>query len=107
MKVKEAIELINNSKEDLYCIDDAESLIDYEKILVEDVDISRRSFYETSVSYFQLEDGILGIIGVSNIYAECMTASDCGVHCYAFEGEEYTTVSYKPKTQIMVSIIQP
>ena len=104
MEVKEAIELINSSKEGLYCIDDAENLIDYEKELASDVDISRRRFYETSVSYFQLEDGILGIIGVSNIYAECMTASDCGVHCYAFEGEEYTTVSYKPKTQIMVTL---
>jgi len=104
MKVKEAIELINSSKEGLYCIDDAENLIDYEKELASDVDISRSRFYETSVSYFQLEDGILGIIGVSNIYAECMTASDCGVHCYAFEGEEYTTVSYKPKTQIMVTL---
>ena len=104
MKVKEAIELINSSKEGLYCIDDAENLIDYEKELASDADISRRRFYETSVSYFQLEDGILGIIGVSNIYAECMTASDCGVHCYAFEGEEYTTVSYKPKTQIMVTL---
>lgn len=104
MKVKEAIELINSSKEGLYCIDDAENLIDYEKELASDVDISRSIFYETSVSYLQLEDGILGIIGVSNIYAECMTASDCGVHCYAFEGEEYTTVSYKPKTQIMVTL---
>lgn len=99
MKVKEAIELINNSEEELYCMDDAESLIDYEKVLAEDVDISRHRWYETSTSYFQLEDGILGINGLTNIYSEHMSASDCNVQCYAFEGEEFTTISYKPKSK--------
>lgn len=99
MKVKEAIELINNSEEELYCMDDAESLIDYEKELASDVDISRHRWYETSDSYFQLEDGILGIKGVSRLFNENARASDCGVQCHAFEGEEITTVSYKPKSK--------
>ena len=99
MKVKEAIELINNSEEELYCMDDAESLIDYEKELASDVDISRNRQYETSDSYFQLEDGILGINGLTNIYSEGMSPSDCNVQCYAFEGEEFTTISYKPKSK--------
>lgn len=99
MKVKEAIELINNSEEELYCMDDAESLIDYEKVLAEDVDISRHRWYETSTSYFQLEDGILGIHGLTNIYSEYDSSSDCDVQCHAFEGEEFTTISYKPKSK--------
>lgn len=99
MKVKEAIELINNSKEKLYCMDDAESLIDYEKELASDIDISRHRWHETSDSYFQLEDGILGINGLTNIYSEGMSPSDCNVQCYAFEGEEFTTISYKPKSK--------
>ena len=99
MKVKEAIELINNSEEELYCMDDAESLIDYEKVLAEDVDISRHRWYETSDSYFQLEDGILGINGLTNIYSEYDSPFDCDVQCYAFEGEEIMTVSYKQKSK--------
>lgn len=98
MKLKEAIERINNSEE-LYYIDDAESIIDYEKQLVSNIDINRHRWYETSTSYFQLEDGILGIEGLSNVYSEYMLASDCDVNCYAFEGEEIKTVSYKPKME--------
>lgn len=96
MKVKEAIELINKSEE-LYYIDDAEDIIDYEKKLASDIDISRQRWYETSTSYFQLEDGILGISGLSNIYSEYMMASDCDVQCFAFEGEEFPTISYRSK----------
>lgn len=96
MKVKEAIELINNSEE-LYSLDDAENIIDYKKQLASDIDISRHRWYETSTSYFQLEDGILGINGVSNIYSEHMMAPDCNVQPQAFEGEEFTTISYRSK----------
>ena len=98
MKLKEAIERINNSEE-LYYIDDAESIIDYEKQLASNIDINRHRWYETAISYFQLEDGILGIEGLSNVYSELMLASDCDVNCYAFEGEEIKTVSYKPKVE--------
>jgi hypothetical protein len=98
MKLKEAIERINNSEE-LYYIDDAESVIDYETQLASNIDINRHRWYETSTSYFQLEDGILGIEGLSNVYSEYMLASDCDVNCYAFEGEEIKTVSYKPKME--------
>lgn len=96
MKVKEAIELINNSEE-LYSLDDAENIIDYEKQLASDIDISRHRWYETSTPYFQLEDGILGINGVSNIYSEHMMAPDCNVQSQAFEREEFTTISYRSK----------
>ncbi len=96
MKVKEAIELINNSEE-LYSLNDAENIIDYEKQLASDIDISRHRWYETSTSYFQLENGILGINGVSNIYSEHMMAPDFNVQPQAFEGEEFTTISYRSK----------
>lgn len=98
MKVQEAIELINNS-DDLYCISDAVELLEGETELAEGIDIDRRRWFETSESYFKLEDGIVGIRGVSNIYSEMMSASDCNVHTRAFEGEEVTVVSYKCKKQ--------
>lgn len=97
MKVQEAIELINNS-DNLYCIDDAIELLEGETELAVDVDISRHRWYETSESYFRLEDGILGIRGVSNIYSEMSNPSDFEVHTRAFEGEEITVVSYRGKS---------
>ena len=96
MKVEEAIKLINDPEKKLYHIDAAESLINYEKELAHNIDISRYGLYEISTSYFQLEDGILGIKGLSNIYSEKMNESDCDVQCYAFEAEEYTTINYRP-----------
>lgn len=97
MKLVEAIKLINDPEEDLYCIGDAEDLIDYEKELASDIDIDRHRWYETSTSYYQLEDGILGISGLSNIYSESTSASDCCVRCHAFKGEEYTAICYRPQ----------
>lgn len=99
MKVKEAIELINNSEEKLYSIYDAEFLIKYKKILATNVNLEYYVGYTTSTSYYQLEDGILGIKGVSRLFNENGCTSDYNIQCHAFEGEEYTTVSYKPKSK--------
>jgi hypothetical protein len=98
MKVEEAIDLINKNEDGLYCISDTEDLIEYEKILAEDFYIDRHRWYETSTSFYRLEDGILGISGLSNIYSEETCASVYDVHCYAFEAVCYLTVSYKPNS---------
>lgn len=79
MEVQEAIQLINSS-DDLYCIDDAVELLEGEtKLLAEGIDVSRHRLFEISTSYFELDNGILGIRGVSKIYSEMMSASDCNV----------------------------
>ena len=97
MKVQEAIELINNSY--LYCISDAVELLEGETELAEGLDVDRHRWFEISTSYFRLDDGILGICGVSEIYSEMMCVSDCDVLTQAFEGMEATVVSYKRKEQ--------
>ena len=79
MEVQEAIELINNS-DDLYCINDAVELLEGEaKLLADGIDVSRHRLFEISTSYFELDNGILGIRGVSKIYSEMMSALDCNV----------------------------
>lgn len=98
MKVQEAIKLINNSN-NLYCISDAETLLEGETLLKEGTDIDRSHWFEISESYYQLEDGILGIRGISNIYSERTIASDFVIRPEAYEGEEITVVSYKYKKQ--------
>ena len=79
MEVQEAIELINNS-DDLYCINDAVELLEGEaKLLADGMDVSRHRWFEISTSYFELDNGIIGIRGVSKIDSEMMSASDCNV----------------------------
>ena len=79
MTVQEAFELINNS-DDLYCINDAVELLEGEaKLLADGIDVSRHRLFEISTSYFELDNGILGIRGVSKIYSEMMSALDCNV----------------------------
>ena len=97
MKVEEAIKIINESEEPLYSIYDAEQLIKYEKFLTEN-NINRHRWYETSDLFYQMEDGILGISGLSYLYNECADVSDCDEICHAFEGEEYTTIDYRAKS---------
>ena len=100
MKLKETIELINNSEE-LYYISRRRQWRRANPQPRHRAPLRKpaRSHHETATSYFQLEDGILGIEGLSNVYSELMLASDCDVNCYAFEGEEIKTVSYKPKIE--------
>lgn len=98
MKVEEAIKLINESEEGLYSIYEAEQLFNYVRFLGEN-NIEKHRWYETSDSFYQLEDGILGISGLTQIYSENAMASDCDVHCHAFEAEEYTTIDYRAKAK--------
>lgn len=97
MKVKDAIKVINEAKETPYSIYDAEFLIEYKEILAENVDLKHHKWYEISTTYYKLEDGILGITGVSHLFNERMSPSDCNVRIHAFEGEPYPTFNYKAK----------
>lgn len=97
MKVKELIEKINSADE-CYSIFDAEEMIEgqYERIK-KNLDIDRHRWYEISTSVFKLDDGFVGIRGVSHLYSESMVFSDTNVHSTAEEYEEVTVVSYRPK----------
>lgn len=98
MKVEEAIKIINESEEAVYSIYEAEQLIKYERFLTEN-NIERHRWYETSDSFYQMEDGILGISGLSHLYSENTDASNCDEICHAFEAEEYTTIDYRAKAK--------
>lgn len=98
MKVKEVIELINNEDE-LYHNSDAKHLLKKHGIkqIACDLDVDRHRWYECATDIYQCEDGYVGITGLSNLYSEMMSPSDCDVHCYAEEYEAVQTITYKKK----------
>lgn len=100
MKVEEAIKIINKEKYKFYSIEEAAFYIQYNKLLVSNLDINNEIDYEISSSYYQLDDGILGIRGVSKVnYNDDNDDAHfyhIGIPCYAFVGEEYSTISYRP-----------
>lgn len=97
MTVKEAIDKINSEK--CYSIWDAEDYLegDY-KLVASDLEIDRHRWYETSVSVYKLDDGYIGICGLSRIYSELSAAKDFDIQCVADEYEEAQIISYKPKS---------
>ena len=46
---------------------------------------------------YKVEDGYVGIRGISQIYSEYMSDKDCDYLCEASEYEEVQTVSYRVK----------
>ena len=97
MKVKELIDLINNS-ENCYSIWDAEKLFGtsinrVDKNLNED----HCRWYTISTNVYKCDDGYVGITGPSELKSECMVWSDCDYPCFAEEYEAYTTISYRTK----------
>lgn len=88
MKVEEAIKLINDAENPLYSIEEATFYIEYNKLLASNVAITKYDWYEVSSSYYQLEDGILGIRGVSKVYDddEPVGFYDVEIPCCVFVG---------------------
>lgn len=100
MKVKELIDYINSN--DFYSLWDMEYSLfytnkDLPKRVANNLEIEKRRWYEISTSVYKLEDGFVGIRGVSTIYSESMVAEDCGFRCTASEYQEIPSVTYKRK----------
>lgn len=98
MNVKEAIQKINNGE--YYSLNDAEDVIFEGNHAIEvasDLNIDEHRWFIISTSVYKLEDGFVGVTGVSSLKSEGMMYSDCDVKPYAEEYEEFTTVSYRPK----------
>lgn len=95
MKVQELIKKFNES-EVFYYLWDAEDAIlpSGVKCVKRDINIDRHRWYEVSTSIYKCEDGFVGIRGVSKLYSEMMTFSDCDIHCEINEYKETTTISY-------------
>ncbi|MGN0144124.1 MAG: hypothetical protein ACI398_04025 [Clostridium sp.] len=102
MKVQELIDIINNPNECLYSIYDAENLIcsiigKELECVASNLEIDEHRWYTISTSVYKLEDGFVGITGVSTLKSEGMGWSDCAYPCIASEYEEFTTISYRLK----------
>ena len=101
MKVQELIDYVNsNGFYSMYDFED--SLTDREselEIVSEDIDVDRHRWYEISTTVYKVEDGYVGIRGISQIYSEYMSDKDCDYLCEASEYEEVQTISYREKKQ--------
>lgn len=96
MKVKEIINLINSSNID--SLSEAEDLLDNTvKLVAEDLEIERYKWFGVSTDVYEVEDGYIGITGVTEVYSTAMDSSDCDYPCIACEYEPYTTINYRPK----------
>ena len=94
MTVKEAIDLVNNNK--CYYIEEAENLIDG-KYIYYDPCSDGLEWPVTSVNIYKMEDGYVGICGVSLSETELLDPIDFKITCIAEEYEPVQTIVYKPK----------
>lgn len=92
MKVKEAIELINNAP-NCYSLWDAEELL-RECGFIERIKYDSHRWYITAIDIYKVEDGYIGVWGVSELKTEMMDFSDCSIHCEAEEYKAVNTISY-------------
>ena len=102
MKVQELIDYVNSNRfYSLYEFED--SLTDRQskelKIVPESIDVDRNRWYEVSTTIVKVEDGYVGVRGVTHLYSEGMTYSDCDYLCEASEYEEVQTISYRRKNK--------
>lgn len=96
MKVQEAIEKINGKG--FYSVFEAEEVLDRDaKLVKSNIGIDEHRWYTISTKVYQLEEGYIGITGVTSLNSEEMTFSDCNVITQAEEYEEFTTISYRRK----------
>ena len=102
MKVKELINYVNSI--DFYSLWDMEDSLCYDFLdkelpqkVAENLEIEERRWYEISTSVYKLEDGFVGIRGVSKIYSKNMNSEDCCIKCTASEYIEIPFITYKRK----------
>ncbi len=96
MKVQKAIKKIEEGC--FYSVFDAEEVLGKDaKLIKSNLDIDEHRWYTISTKVYQLEDGYIGITGVTSLKSEAMMFSDCDVITQAEEYEEFTTISYRRK----------
>lgn len=94
MKVKEVIEIINNAPR-CYSLWDAEELLKSCESVAR-INYDSHRWYITAIDIYKVEDGYIGIWGVSELKSEMMDFSDCDIHCKAEEYKAVNTISYVP-----------
>ena len=98
MKVKELIDHINSN--DFYSLWDMEDALfntykDLAQRVAENLEKEEYRWYKVSVSVYKLEDGFVGVKGVSFKYTEIL--DDYLPKCSASEYQEVKTLIYKRK----------
>lgn len=91
MTKEQAIELINNS-DNCYRLLDAEELLKGCKCINRQ-NYNRHRWYIMATDIYEVEDGYIGVRGVS----ELKIYTDCDEHCEAKEYEPIQTITYIPK----------
>ena len=100
MKVQELIDYVNSNEfHSVYEFEDSLTKEQFKelKIVSESIDVDRHRWYEVSTTIYKVEDGYVGVRGVTHLYGEDMTYSDCGYLYKASEYEEVQTISYREK----------
>ena len=102
MKVQELINYVN--ERNLYSLWDFEESMTDEKFdklkkVAEGLEIYKHRWYEVSTTVYKVEDGYVGVRGITHLYSEGMTYSDYNYLCEASEYEEFQTISYREKTK--------
>lgn len=95
MNVKEAIDLINNS-DNCYSLLDAENLLKGCKFIRRQ-DCESCRWYILATDIYEVDDGYIGVSGVSELKSEIADYSDIDELCFAEEYKAIQTITYVPK----------
>lgn len=95
MNVKEAIELINTS-DNCYSLLDAENLLKGCKFKNRQ-DYESNRWYILATDIYEVDNGYIGVSGVSELKSKMMDYSDTGEQCFAEEYQVIQTITYIPK----------
>ena len=95
MTKEEAIELINNS-DNCYSLSDAENLLKGCKFKNRQ-DYESCRWYTLATDIYEVDDGYIGVSGVSELKSEMMDYSDTGEHCFVEDYQVIQTITYLPK----------
>ena len=98
MKVKELLDLISNSEETFYSLDDFEDFIDNkcEKV-ASHLDLDEHRWYSCATDVYKCEDGYVGVYAGYQLFTEQMYWADVDPCVDVEEYEAFTTVAYRPK----------
>ncbi len=97
MKVSEVIEKC--SSENLWSLWEFEEEFPDLKRVASDLNVDRHRWFELATNVYECEDGFVGVEGISEVFSEMMSNSDCDCPCTAAEYEAYTILSYRLKNK--------
>lgn len=95
MKVAKVIEKCNSEK--LWSLWEFEEEFPDLKLVASDLNVERDRWFEISTNVYECEDGFVGVSGISQVYSEIMSYSDCECPCSACEYEAIPSITYQPK----------